>query len=323
MAATDTQTGLLFTFRLVPLVNTMLARRGIDGAALLVAAGLPLAALGGEITAPLGRILRFIDDAAVRLETDLFGIDLAELVPSGAYGVPEFLVRSAPDVAAGLRSLSEHAALVNPISQFRYTTDRDGGHLHYAVGARRDTLGIHLNEYTILFISRQLASILGAPAITRAWFSHTRGKRAAAVEHRFGCPVAFGAADCGFTVSHDVLVRAPRTADPPLHAFLREQAHAQLARLGEIDIVSQVMRVVEARLPHGDLAAGAVASAMAITVRTLQRHLTNAGTSYRDVLEHIRRRRRAELRRGGIGDAAIAHQLGFSDARAMKRALAN
>ena len=75
------------------------------------------------------------------------------------------------------------------------------------------------------------------------------------------------------------------------------------------------------RLARGDLQIEAIASALAITHRTLQRRLTEAGTSYRAVLAHVRRRRRAELQRDGVPEAKIAEHLGFPDVRAMRRSL--
>jgi AraC-like DNA-binding protein len=314
-------TSLLFTFRPIPLINGMLARKGIDGAALLEECGLPLDALRGDITAPIGRIQQFVALCADRLDSDLFGLDLAALVPTGTYGMIEFLTRSAPDVEAGFIALCDYAALVNPIGQFRFDVGPDGGRLTYTVAALRETLGPHLNEYTIAFIAKQFSAVLGTPVLASAWFSHAGGRRARAVEARLACPVRFGAADCGFSVTRELLARIPKTADPALFAFLRDQARAQLARLGPIDIVSQVVRVIEARLPHGDLGAAAIAQVMATTTRSLQRHLAEAGTSYRDVLAHVRSRRRGELRRGGIAEAEIAHQLGFADARTMRRSL--
>ncbi|MEO8698702.1 MAG: AraC family transcriptional regulator ligand-binding domain-containing protein [Kofleriaceae bacterium] len=312
---------LLFTFRTIPLINTVLARRGIDGAELLAECGLPLDALSGDITAPLGRIQRFVATCAERLDNDLFGLDLADLVPTGTYGMTEFLTRSAPSAEVGLTTFCEHAALINPIGRFRFVVGPEGGRLTYTVAAQRDTLGTQLNEYSIAFIARQLAAVLGPPILASVWFSHAGGRRAAAVEKRFGVPVRFGAADCGFAISPEVVARVPKTADPALFAFLLEQARAQLSRLGPIDIVSQVVRVIEARLPHGDLNANAIAAVMATTTRSLQRHLAEAGTSYRDVLAHVRSRRRGELRRGGITDSEIALQLGFADARSMRRSL--
>jgi AraC-like DNA-binding protein len=133
--------------------------------------------------------------------------------------------------------------------------------------------------------------------------------------------VRFQAADCGFAVARDVLARRPLTSDPPLHEFLLGQARAQLGRIGPVDIVSQVARVIEVRLPAGEVGAADVARAMATTVRSLQRHLADAGTAYRDVLMHVRLRRRAELRQGGVSEPEVARQLGFADARSMRRSL--
>lgn len=312
------RSGPLFTFRLVPVIAGMLARRGLDVAELLEEAGLPLAAVRGEVTAPLSRMHDFIARCAVRLDSPLFGIELAAALPGGAYGVAEFLVRSAPSVEAGLGVLRDFAALINPSGQFRLVD----GRLHYSFGTERDTLGCHLNEYTIAYIVKQFGAVLGERLpLANVWFSHARQGGADQVAAHFACPVRFQARDCGFEVTREVLARAPRTADPLLFQFLLDQARAQLARLGSLDIVSQVVRALESRLHSGELDAASIARALALSPRSLQRHLDAAGTTYRDVLAHVRERRRAELRAGGVAEAEIARQLGFSDARAMRRSL--
>jgi len=316
------KTGPLFTFRLIPMIGAILARRGIDVAQLLEETGLPASAMRGEITAPLARVQQFIDLCAKRMEAPLFGIDLAAALPGGSYGVAEFVVRTAPSVEAGMRVLCEFAALINPSGLFRYV-EGDEGSLHYSLGAQRDTLGTHLNEFTFSYIVKQIASVLpdGRMALSSMWFSHARVEGAEAVAQHFGCPVRFQARDCGFSVPRHVMVLAPRTADPLLFGFLSEQARGQLARLGTVDIVSQLVRVIEVRLSSGELEVDDVASALAMTRRSLQRHLADAGTTYRDVLTHVRQRRRAELRGGNVEEAEIARQLGFSDTRAMRRSL--
>lgn len=317
-----TPTGSLFTFRMIPLISSVLAQRGIDAVPLLVEAGLPAEALRGEVTAPLGRIQKFVEMAAKRLDNPLFGIDLSERVPSGAFGVAEFLVRSASTIQDGLEVLCEFAPLVNPIGDFRYVATPEGGELHYAVLAQRDTLGAHLNEYTIAFIVKQVGLVLGEPLpLQRAWFSHARPTHADTIAKRLNTNVTFQAPDCGFAVSRAVLDRKPRTADAALFDFLLAQARQQLTHVGTHDVVSQVVRVIEMRLPNGDVGAAAIASAMATTVRSLQRHLADAGTSFREVLAHVRNRRRAELVRGGMSETEIAHHLGFADARSMRRSL--
>ena len=310
--------GALFSFRMVPIVASMLATRRIDVQSLLDAAQLPGDAMRGEIIAPLDRVQQFLALAGERLGTATFGIELAERVPPGAFGLVEFAMRSASTVERAMRVLCELAPLINPLLDVTFT----GQELHFAVPSRRDALGMHLNEYTLVLVVRQFSTVLGERlALERAWFAHARRTHVDDVRRVFGCNVEFGAADCGLALSRASLDRVPPTADPVLFEFLSAQARVQLANLGPRDIISQVARVIDARLPAGSVDGAAVAAAMATTLRSLQRHLAGAGTSYREVLRHVRLRRRAELARSGLEPTEIARRLGFSTVGAMRRSL--
>jgi AraC-like DNA-binding protein len=307
---------------MVPAIAGMLAVRGVDLRPMLREAGLPDEALRGEIIAPLGRVQRLLDSLARYTANPLFGITLGEQVPSGALGVTEFLMRSAPTVVDGMKVLCEFATLINPILDFRLQTDGGDARLHFAIASQRDGLGTHLNEYTFAVIFCQFAMVLGQRLpVEEVWFAHERSDHRAEVAARFGSRVTFGAADCGLLVRGESLTRRPTTSDPVLFEFLLGQARSQIANLGTRDVISQVARVVEAQLSSGDVSAAAIAKAMATTVRSLQRHLADAGTSYREVLAHVRQRRRAELARGGLTEADIARRLGFADASSMRRSL--
>lgn len=312
----------LFTFRLIPIVGAYLAQRGIDPRPLVLEARLPLQALSGEITSPLTRIRAFIDSVAELTGDDLFGLHLSTMVPLGVYGVAEFLPRSAPDLEVGLRVLADYASLINPIGRFLLLRTPEGVAMHYTISGERDVLGKQLTEYSLSYILRQTEAAVDGPLpIHEVWFAHTRDRHTEALAERFGCAVRFGEVDCGFTLTREVASRRPRTADAPLFEFLLDQARAQLARLGPPDIVTRLIRVLEVRVGTGDLAIEAVASAMASSPRSIQRHLADAGTTYRDVLHHVRTRRRSELLHAGATEDRIARQLGFADVRSMRRAL--
>lgn len=313
---------VLFSFRMVPVIASMLAPRRLDTAALVREAGLPESALHGEVIAPLARVQKLLDLVAARASLPLLGVELAERVPTGAFGLTEFLMRSAPTVEGALRVLCEFAPLINPMLEFRHVRQRDAGYVHFAVPSTRDALGRHLNEYTLMLAVRQFSSVLGERVqLERAWFAHGRRTQLDEIAARLGCEVAFGAADCGFALSHAWLARTTPTADPALFEFLTAQARAQLANLASRDVISQVARVIEARLASGSVGGTEVARAMATTFRSLQRHLADAGTTYRDVVQHVRLRRRAELSRTGLPPAEIARRLGFSSVSAMRRSL--
>jgi AraC-like DNA-binding protein len=307
---------------MIPVISSMLAMRRQDARELVREAGLPEEALQGEIIAPFVRVQKFLELAAAKLEAPLFGLDLAERIPTGAFGLTEFLMRAAPTIEHSLQVLTEFGSLVNPMVDFRFKSDAQEGVFRFAVPSQRDALGMHLNEYTLMIVMRQFSLVHGERlAFERAWFAHGRKTHADDVAARLGCTVAFQSADCGFALSRAWLDRSSPIADRALFDFLLAQARAQLANVGSRDIVSQVASVIEARLQSGALDASDIASAMATTLRSLQRHLADAGTSYREVLQHVRLRRRAELAHSGLTPAEIAQRLGFSNVTSMKRSL--
>ena len=310
----------LFTFRQLPTIGTMLADRGIAIADVLRACG--FADDATEITAPLPKVQALLEAVAERLQSPLFGLDLADRIPEGAYGVTEFVVRTAPSIRVALDALCELSALINPALDMRYIADELGCEVRFGFAQRRDALGAILNEYTVAYLAKHFAVMLGHPLPLRgAWFAHARSDAADAVAARLGCEVTFGAADCGVAIASEIIDRPIATANGPLFEFLLAQGRTQLANLGTRDIIAQVTRAIEARIATADLDVSTIARALGLSERTLQRQLADAGTSYRHVLASVRRRRRAELARTGLGEADIATRLGFGSAKSMRRSL--
>ncbi|APA95096.1 helix-turn-helix transcriptional regulator [Nocardia seriolae] len=76
-----------------------------------------------------------------------------------------------------------------------------------------------------------------------------------------------------------------------------------------------------AALAEGELDLGRVAQRLAIGPRTLQRRLSEVGTTWRAEVEAMRHRRAAELLRDtDLPVQSIAARVGYVDARALRRA---
>lgn len=314
--------GQLFTFRMAPAIAAWLVKAGVDPRSLFREIGLPQEALTGDVTAPVARIRELVDRAALLLERPLLGLDLVDAAEPGRFGIAEFVGRFAPTIRQGFEAFCGAVPLVNPLIEWCYA-EKTECTMQLTV-ASPDGLGAQLNEFAVGIVLKLARAGLDEPLhVTRLWFAHARAPRHAAdIARRLGAPASFGDATCGFAFAAADAGRVPRMADPALFDFHVTQTRSQVESLGDTaDVIAHVSRTIEMRLPRGDLSIEAIARALAITHRTLQRRLTAAGTSYREVLTHVRRRRRAELQRDRTPIANIAKQLGFADVRAMRRAL--
>ena len=138
----------------------------------------------------------------------------------------------------------------------------------------------------------------------------------------FGCPVRFGA-----SVSRVVLderwarARMPGR-DPVTLASSLELLEVLMASRREQQELLEVLEVsIAQQLPDVPSFAGQ-AHRLALSERTLRRRLTECGTTYQALVEGVRRERVEQLlRRPELTVREIARQAGFSDERALRRAV--
>ena len=137
----------------------------------------------------------------------------------------------------------------------------------------------------------------------------------------FRCPVRFDSEE-------SVIVFSRVDVDYPLPAANRELAQANdrilsgyLANLTDDDLITRVKLAIVDGLPSGQSSDNAVAKAVYLTPRTLQRRLTALGTSYSKVLAAVR----CDLAEQYLADPSrsmyeITYLLGFSELSAFSRA---
>lgn len=101
------------------------------------------------------------------------------------------------------------------------------------------------------------------------------------------------------------------------HAFAMAEALCRdlvALRRSRTGVAEEVRILVAQRLPDG-APMGAVAGALGLSERSLRRHLTEAGTSYRTVLDEVRRSAAEKLlARPGLTVDDVARELGYAEA---------
>src|SRR6185295_17463398 len=107
---------------------------------------------------------------------------------------------------------------------------------------------------------------------------------------------------------------------PELGAYLEATAAARLAELPQPSLLDEVRAAISGELHRGDVDIERIARRVGVTPRSLQRRLRDERTSYRELVDAIRHQRAMDLIARGLPFGDIAEHLGFSEARAFRRA---
>lgn len=177
-------------------------------------------------------------------------------------------------------------------------------------------------EMSFIGFRAGIASVMAAPpAEARFFFACAEPEHGPQVRVTLGENVAYGAARNAIRFPTAWLALQSPLADATLYGVALQELQAAKARLtGPDGLRERVERLLKS-LPAGRLTADEVARTTGISRRTLVRRLSEAGTSYRDLLDAELRIRAERLLRGGeLSHAQIAEQLGYTDPSSFSRA---
>lgn len=139
--------------------------------------------------------------------------------------------------------------------------------------------------------------------------------------HAFGCSVTFGHERTSLLVDEEAWALPLAHGNLALHSQLRGVAaglHAELESHGFIDVVRDRIKVL---LPRGRSNIEAVAEALHMTPRTLQRRLQDDGTTFRALVEASRKSIMIGCFERSETTDEIMRRAGYTNERAFRRAL--
>jgi AraC-like DNA-binding protein len=140
--------------------------------------------------------------------------------------------------------------------------------------------------------------------------------------HRFfNAPVDFSAPAITLVFRKEDLDAPLPGGNPELAQYSDQVAAECLARLDKDRIVTQVYAKLIEQLPSGEPTEEKVAQALHMSLRSLQRRLSEEATSYRGILDRTREELASEyLKQRHLSLGEIAFMLGFSDSSNFSRA---
>lgn len=254
-------------------------------------------------------------------------LQVLEHFPLTAHGMLGMLTIASATLGEALDMALQYHALVMPVYHMR-RENLPGGGATVVIEQAVDfsPLNEGLAELVVGTFRNIAPYTTATELITEVCFRHAPppAGQLADYERFFGAPVRFGAPYLGFTLSAQAL-RSPlttgnRATRDSLEALLRRQAPEGVPRA--TPVTQRVRQVVAEGLRKGAMPQAArVADLLAMSQRTLSRHLLDEGTSLSRIVEQVRIEHAERLLLGSRRPVQeVARQVGFADASSFSRA---
>lgn len=307
----------------VKAIRRTLEARGIDSLELCRQAGLDLAALDDpNARYPVAKTTRLWELAVAATGDPAFGLAVASNVGPTTFHALSYSIMASASLGDMLQRVARYFRIATDVSTLEYRPGAAECQLVvYTPSDQEQPAPESVDAFTSLLIrtARGLAGRQLNPL--RVYLRHPAPADTGCYARVWRAPVQFDA-------DRDIVVFAAADCSRPL-----DTANAELARRND-EIISQYLQQLDQAnlsgqvrdqliksLPHGEPSAEQLASSLHLSLRSMQRHLADAGTSFEQILLQVRQ----ELARSYLSDSRyaigeIAFLLGYADASCFSRA---
>lgn len=296
------------------------------GGDLLAAAGIDPALLARpDAVLPLAAVDRLWQAAARATGIPALGIEVGRRVQPGSYSVLGQVMMTAPDLGAALMEAGRLTPLVG-----------EGGLIEVGHEPGRVLMRYSPLQADWPLVEMRIDAALAGSLTLARWITgltdlapeEVRLTRRAPRDpgpwqSLFAAPIVFGAAENALVWRRSQLSTPLRAANEALNSLLRRHADDLVReRLSAEGMVAAVRRELAGRLASGAaLTAEASAASLNTSLRSLQRALDAAGTSFTQERDRLRQTEaRRLLATGTLPVEAIALRLGYAEAAVFVRA---
>lgn len=327
-----------FRTHIIPDVLAYVGERG-GGGDLLARCGLPPdAAERPWVDVDLDALHRFLEAAASAAGDPALGLHVGQRLTRRTWDVLQLACLSSPTLGDALLRIPRLMPLFNDAIEIDIETGIDGGpasgsdggplwHISHRIAGQPEGLSRHGNELWLATLFVRAREETRAEVVpVRCWFGHAAPRDPAVlIEHRrvLGTTrLDFGAGSTGFALPEAVTQLPLLGADPVLAAVLdRLSAEALRAQGCRRGIAAQVYRLVREELDGQIPPLGRLGKQLGLSERSLQRRLGEEGTSYRELVDQVRRDLARLLLAQKVPRDEIARRLAYAETASFSRSL--
>jgi AraC-like DNA-binding protein len=309
-----------------PVIQRILAMAtsmGVPANELVASTGISAEALADrDARLPIDVLFLVFDEIERRIGDLAFGLHAAEASRRAPDHVLALAVQSSPTLGDAFRRAARYTRIINDAAEVEIAGAGELVHLRYRIDHPRGThrLGAQAAIALLCLLARQT---VGARfRAVRAGFCHAAPDAATQAEYArvFEAPVTFAGPVNELVVPREVLAEPLIKADPALCAHLDRHLDVLLERTGPADLRARVCRLLGQDLSAGPPDVEWLAERMHMSSRSLQRRLRDAGTSFQELRDTLRRDLALRYLEEGLALAEVAFLIGFTEASNFHRA---
>lgn len=251
------------------------------------------------------------------------GIKAGGTVEIGDAGALDYAMNSAATVKEAIMAAIRYIHLIN-----------DGLDLHLDIDEEQGNAIVRFETQVVLpdaaedfmlgaFYSRHIRNLIQDAAGLEIWFVHATPNETKEFDKVFSpAKIRFARPHSAFVFDKKYLEVSLKSADYKLHSVIRKHADQMLAELPKgRNMTERVRNLITKELPHGHPSAEQIARRLRISQRTLGRRLEDEGTTFKSLLDDLRRRLALRyMTHHDISLSEVAFLLGFSQSTAFHRA---
>jgi AraC-like DNA-binding protein len=271
---------------------------------------------------PLAAVERLWRVAAGHVSDPAFGLRIGAETSVREWGLVGYAVAYSNTLGSALNRFAHYSRVVSDALVIRIDTERDATWVRLDVqpALRAFRPAVDTRLAALLSACREMTGAPVTPLLVQ--LSYREPADVKEYERFFAAPLEFGALASSFLLRSEDLARRLAMADKTLAGYLETLADQKLASVGaERTLSERVRRALWAELSERTPNLEAVARALGMSARTLQRQLRQEGVTFARLLEELRREMApALLRDGQHGVSEVAFLLGYEDPSAFRRA---
>jgi AraC-like DNA-binding protein len=258
-----------------------------------------------------------------RTGDEAIGLRLAAHAQPATYDVMNYVLECSPNLGEALVRLGRYIRLVHEASVVKLETAGATTCITHAVVGVSPPLPAVAHQWIMANLLGAIHRMTGLPVVPlRVGLQQARPIVHTEFHQFFQTTVQFLQPANELCLETKLLQYPLLQSNDGLVRVLDRYATELLAKLPQTrSITIQVRREIQLHLQSGDLRLDAIAHALQLSPRTLQRQLKEAGTSYQALLDNVRRELAiAYSQEQSMSAADLAFLLGFSETSAFHRA---